>query len=216
MISDDWRPYLQKEFSEPYFQQLAKFLHTAYQRETIYPPKNQVFSAFAYPLENLKVVILGQDPYHGEGQANGLAFSVKANLPLPPSLRNIFQEIKTDCGCCHCRNGDLTGWSKQGVLLLNNTLTVRVHQPGSHRGLGWEVFTTNIIKLCNQQPQPLVFMLWGKDAQTKKSLLNKNKHLILTAAHPSPFSAHHGFFGCRHFTKANQFLKVKRGTEIVW
>lgn len=216
MISDDWRPYLQKEFSEPYFQQLAKFLHAAYQRETIYPPKNQVFSAFSYPLANLKVVILGQDPYHGQGQANGLAFSVKANQPLPPSLRNIFQEIKTDCGSCHCRSGDLTCWSKQGVLLLNNTLTVRAHQPGSHRGQGWEVFTTNIIKLCNQQSQPLVFMLWGKDAQTKKNLLDKNKHLILTAAHPSPFSAHHGFFGCRHFSQANQFLKEKRGREIAW
>lgn len=216
MINADWRPHLQAEFCQPYFQQLADFLHTAYQKEIIYPPKNQVFNAFSWPLKELKVVILGQDPYHGKGQANGLAFSVKANMPLPPSLRNIFQEIKTDCGACQCDNGDLSRWSKQGVLLLNNTLTVKAHQPGSHRQRGWETFTTNIIKLCNRLPQPLVFMLWGRDAQTKATLLNKKHHLVLMAAHPSPFSAHHGFFGCRHFSQANQFLKAHGRQEIIW
>lgn len=215
-IHASWQPYLQKEFKQPYFLSLANFLKKAYQSETIFPPKQQVFSAFAAPLEQIKVVILGQDPYHGKGQAHGLAFSVSPHVPLPPSLQNIFQEIKTDCGECRHQNGCLTSWSQQGVLLLNNTLTVKQNSPGSHRHKGWEQFTTKIVTILAQRKQPIVFMLWGRDAQTKASLITTPPHLVLQAAHPSPFSAHRGFFGCKHFSRANAFLCQHGLKPIVW
>jgi uracil-DNA glycosylase len=211
-----WKPYLQAEFAKPYFANLSNFLRDAYHTKTIYPPKNQVFSAFATPLDKVKVVILGQDPYHGPKQAHGLAFSVPQTTPAPPSLQNIFLEIKNDVGCKLPRSGNLNCWATQGVLLLNNTLTVEAGQPGSHRGWGWEEFTTAMIKILNHDKDHLVFLLWGKDARAKKALLSPHKHLILEAAHPSPFSAHSGFFGCRHFSQANAYLREHNLPEIVW
>lgn len=217
-MHDSWRPYLKAEFGQPYFQKLSAFLRQEYSSQTIYPLKPQVFSAFDHtPLDQIKVVIIGQDPYHGPHQANGLCFSVQPQVSIPPSLQNIFKEIQTDLP--HTpppKNGDLTRWADQGVLLLNNTLTVRAHQAGSHRGQGWEEFTTHMIELINDQCLGIVYLLWGRDARNKKSMIDSEKNLILEAPHPSPLSAHNGFFGCRHFSQANAYLALQGKEPIVW
>jgi len=211
-----WKPVLQSEFEKPYFQELSKFLTDAYASKTIFPPKAQVFSAFTTDLNNVKVVIIGQDPYHGPRQAHGLSFSVRPEVAAPPSLQNIFKEIHDDLGSPLPANGNLQRWAEQGVLLLNNTLTVEAHRAGSHRGYGWEQFTENIIRHLSGSRPHLVFLLWGRDAKTKTALINQQKHLILEAAHPSPFSAASGFFGCRHFSKTNEQLKAWDLDEILW
>ena len=211
-----WKPILQAEFQKPYFQSLSAFLSEAYHQKPIYPPKSQVFSAFTTDLAQIKVVIIGQDPYHGPNQAHGLAFSVRPQVPIPPSLQNIFKEIHQDLGSPIPQNGNLDRWAKQGVLLLNNTLTVEAHHAGSHRGRGWEQFTENIIRFLSQHQDHLVFLLWGRDARGKKVFIDHNKHLILEAAHPSPLSAYNGFFGCRHFSKTNQQLQDWGLSPIQW
>ena len=211
-----WQAFLQSEFAKPYFQELSQFLHTAYAERTIFPPKTQVFRAFTTDLNAVKVVILGQDPYHTPGMAHGLAFSVPSTQPLPPSLRNIYQEIDQDIGRHANPSGDLTNWQKQGVLLLNNVLTVEAHQAGSHRGKGWETFTEATIRYLNAERPHLVFLLWGRDARSKKALIDTEKHLVLESAHPSPLSAYHGFFGNHHFSRTNQFLREHGITEIIW
>ena len=211
-----WHDFLQSEFAKPYFQELSRFLHTAYAERTIFPPKTQVFRAFTTDLNSVKVVILGQDPYHTPGMAHGLAFSVPSTQPLPPSLKNIYQEIDNDLGQHANPSGDLSNWQKQGVLLLNNALTVEAHQAGSHRGKGWETFTEAVICYLNDQRPHLVFLLWGRDARSKKPLIDTDRHLVLESAHPSPLSAHHGFFGNHHFSRANQFLREQGMDEIIW
>lgn len=215
-MHDSWKPILQSEFKQPYFQELSAFLKQAYLDKTIYPPKQQVFSAFTTDLNNIKVVIIGQDPYHGPRQANGLAFSVHAGVPLPPSLKNIFQEIHDDIGTPIPQNGDLTRWAKQGVMLLNNTLTVEAHLAGSHRGKGWETFTEHIIKYLNDHQPHLVFILWGRDARSKKTMIDQTKHFIIESAHPSPLSAYQGFFGSKPFSKCNDKLKEWGLSPIEW
>ena len=202
-----WKPILQNEFQKPYFKELSTFLSEAYRQKQIFPPKSQVFSAFTTDFNQIKIVIIGQDPYHGPNQAHGLAFSVRPNVAIPPSLQNIFKEIHDDLGIPIPTNGNLNRWAEQGVLLLNNTLTVEAHRAGSHRGKGWEQFTENIIRTLNERQTHLVFLLWGRDARNKKPLIDTAKHRVLEAAHPSPLSAYHGFFGCRHFSKANQQLQ---------
>lgn len=212
-----WQPYLKAEFEQPYFQQLSQFLKSAYQTQTVYPPRPQVFAAFDLcPLDQVKVVIIGQDPYHGPNQANGLCFSVRDQIPIPPSLQNIFKEINQDLGVPLPTTGNLERWAKQGVLLLNNTLTVQAHQAGSHRGRGWEEFTQHMISLLNQQRTGLVYLLWGRDARNKKDLIDDENNLILEAAHPSPLSAHNGFFGCRHFSQTNNYLLLQGQEPINW
>lgn len=214
---NSWKPHLKDEFGKEYFQSLSIFLKNEYQTQAVFPPKKEVFKAFDFfDLEKLKVVIIGQDPYHGEGQANGLCFSVKPEVKMPPSLQNIFKEIESDLGKKIPRNGDLTRWAKQGVLLLNNTLTVRKNLAGSHRGKGWEVFTKNIIRLINENKSGVVYLLWGRDAQEKESLIDDRNNLILKAAHPSPLSAHSGFFGCKHFSQANDYLMLQGLDPIDW
>ena len=215
-MHESWKPILQSEFDQPYFKDLSKFLHSAYETKTIYPPKQQVFSAFTTDLNEVKVVIIGQDPYHGPRQANGLAFSVHDDIQLPPSLRNIFKEVHDDVGAPMPTSGDLTRWAKQGVMLLNNTLTVEAHMAGSHRGKGWETFTEHIIKYLNDNRPHLVFILWGRDARSKKPMIDQTKHFIIESAHPSPLSAHNGFFGSKPFSKCNTQLD-KWGLEpIKW
>ena len=211
-----WKPVLQSEFEQPYFKELSDFLADAYASKTIYPPKQQVFSAFTTNLDDIKVVIIGQDPYHGPRQANGLAFSVHKGIQLPPSLRNIFTEVHNDTGAPIPADGDLTRWAKQGVMLLNNTLTVEAHMAGSHRGKGWEVFTEHIIRHLNNSRPHLVFILWGRDARSKKSMIDQSKHYIIESAHPSPLSAHNGFFGSRPFSKCNEQLNKWGYTTIEW
>jgi uracil-DNA glycosylase len=215
-MHESWKKYLQTEFAKPYFKELSEFLKTAYRQQTIYPPKGQVFSAFAAPLDDVKVVIIGQDPYHGPRQAHGLAFSVQPEVDVPPSLRNIFKEILSDTGRPIPSDGNLQRWADQGVLLLNNTLTVEAGRAGSHRGKGWEQFTDTMIKLLSDERDNLVFLLWGRDARNKKALIDDGKHLILEAAHPSPLSAHNGFFGCKHFSKTNVYLTMNGKTPIEW
>lgn len=204
------------EFEKPYFKELSGFLHVAYETKRIFPPKVQVFSAFTTDLNDVKVVIIGQDPYHGPGQAHGLAFSVRQGVQTPPSLVNIFKEIVDDVGGEIPASGNLNRWAEQGVLLLNNTLTVEAHRAGSHRGKGWEQFTENIIRYLDGARPHLVFLLWGRDARTKKALVDTGKHLVLEAAHPSPLSAYGGFFGCKHFSKANEQLAKWGYSEIKW
>ena len=215
-IDSTWRDLLKQEFSSPYFSALRDFLLTEKQTQTVYPPGPLIFNAFDHtPVPNVKAVILGQDPYHGEGQAHGLCFSVNDGVKFPPSLKNIFKELKTDIGMEEPLSGNLTKWANEGVLLLNATLTVRKSNAGSHQGQGWETFTDAAIKLLSNERENIVFILWGKYAQNKESLINpKNNHLVLKAPHPSPFSAHSGFFGCRHFSQANNFL-VKNGVEPI-
>ena len=215
-MHESWKPILQSEFDQPYFKELSKFLHEAYETKTIYPPKQQVFSAFATDLSNIKVVIIGQDPYHGPHQANGLAFSVHKGIQFPPSLRNIFKEIHDDVGVPIPDSGDLTRWAKQGVMLLNNTLTVEAHMAGSHRGKGWEIFTEHIIEYLNENRPHLVFILWGRDARSKKTMIDQSKHFIIESAHPSPLSAHNGFFGSKPFSKCNTKLKEWQLEPIKW
>ncbi len=215
-VHESWRAILGGEFEQAYFRQLSRFLSTEYQNKTIYPPREQVFSAFSCDISKVRVIIIGQDPYHGPGQANGLAFSVNPDITIPPSLRNIFKEINADTGAAIPNSGDLTRWAKQGVLLLNNTLTVEAHKAGSHRGQGWETFTENIIKYLNANSEHLVFILWGRDARSKKPLINTKKHLILESAHPSPLSAHNGFFGSKCFSKCNDQLKKWGKEPISW
>ena len=211
-----WKPILQAEFEQPYFKSLSEFLSDAYAHKTIYPPKQQVFSAFTTDLNNIKVVIIGQDPYHGPRQANGLAFSVHRGIQLPPSLRNIFKEAHGDVGAPIPSDGDLTRWAEQGVLLLNNTLTVEAHLAGSHRGKGWEIFTEHIIKYLNENRPHLVFILWGRDARSKKAMIDQSKHFIIESAHPSPLSAHSGFFGSRPFSRCNAQLDKWGLQAIKW
>ncbi len=216
-ISNDWLVPLKPEFSKPYYAKLYRQINEEYKSRVVYPPAEDIFNAFAFtPLSKVKIVILGQDPYHEEGQAHGLCFSVKPGTEIPPSLVNIYRELHEDCGCRIPNNGYLTKWADQGVLLLNTVLTVRAHQANSHRGIGWEEFTDAAIRAVNQIDRPIVFMLWGRPAQMKKSMLDNPKHLILEAPHPSPLSAYRGFFGCRHFSRANKFLKQNGIEPIDW
>ena len=216
-MHENWKPILKQEFDQDYFVKLSSFLKNAYATKSIFPAKHKVFSAFSAPPEEIRVVILGQDPYHNVGQAHGLAFSVQEGVQIPPSLVNIYKEIEAELGTKAAgRGGNLEAWASQGVFLLNNTLTVEAHQAGSHRGLGWETFTANIIKYLNENRSNLVFLLWGRDARSKSALIDGNKHLILEAAHPSPLSAHNGFFGCDHFKKTNEYLTANGLKPIEW
>lgn len=215
-MDDSWKPFLRHEFEKPYFKELASFLHSEYEHKVIFPKKSLVFSAFSTNLNEVKVVILGQDPYHTPGAAEGLAFSVPASQPIPPSLINIYKEIDNDIGHHSNQNGSLRSWQKQGVLLLNTVLTVEAHKAGSHRGKGWEIFTTEVIKYLNNTRPHLVFILWGRDARSKKVLIDAQKHLILESPHPSPLSAYAGFFGNHHFSKTNNFLRSHGLKEITW
>ena len=214
-IDESWKTALSDEFGKPYLAALAEFVRNEYKTHTIYPPAKLIFNAFDQcPFDNLKVVILGQDPYHGPGQAHGLCFSVNDGIDFPPSLRNIFKELKNDVGKEIPRSGNLTGWAKQGVLLLNATLTVRANLAGSHQNKGWELFTDAVIHKINEQKQNVVFILWGNYAISKSKFIDQNKHLVLSSVHPSPLSASRGFFGNHHFSLANEFL-VKNGLESV-
>ena len=215
-MHESWQPFLKAEFNKPYFKELSDFLHSEYERKVIFPPKKLVFSAFTTDLSGVKVVILGQDPYHTPGAAEGLAFSVPISQPIPPSLVNIYKEIDADIGAHANQNGSLRAWQKQGVLLLNTVLTVEAHRAGSHRGKGWETFTTAVISYLNSERDGLVFMLRGRDARNKKSLIDSSRHLILAAAHPSPLSAYNGFFGCKHFSKCNKYLEEQGKDPILW
>ena len=216
-IEESWKPLLQPEFDKDYFRTLTDFVRQEYRTQTIYPPGRLIFNAFNLcPFSQVKVVIIGQDPYHGPGQAHGLCFSVNDGIPFPPSLVNIFKEIKNDIGTEPPATGNLTRWARQGVLLLNATLTVRAHQAGSHQGHGWEAFTDSVIRLLADRKEHLDFILWGAYAQRKGAFIDRSKHLVLTSAHPSPLSAYNGFFGNRHFSKTNEYLKAHGMTEIVW
>ena len=216
-IQNDWLAPLSPEFKKPYYANLYKKIREEYASTQIFPPSDEIFTAFELtPLAEVKVVIIGQDPYHGDGQAHGLCFSVKPDIETPPSLVNIYKELNSDLGCYIPNNGYLTKWAKQGVLMLNTVLTVRAHQANSHRGIGWEEFTDAAIRILNEQDRPIVYLLWGKPAQMKKSMLNNPKHLILEAPHPSPLSAYRGFLGCRHFSKTNEFLRENGLEPIDW
>ena len=216
-IGNDWDALLKEEFEKDYYLSLREFLKAEYFSKKIYPPMNDIFNALRYTsYDEARVVILGQDPYHGEGQAHGLCFSVKEGVPFPPSLKNIFKEIKESLGIDTPRSGELVGWAKQGVLLLNTTLTVREGAPQSHKGRGWEILTDRIIELMNEKERPVVFMLWGGNARAKKSLITNKHHLVLECAHPSPLSAYAGFFGSNHFAKANEYLKARNEKPIDW
>ena len=214
-IEESWKALLQEEFDKPYFAELIAFVKNEYAQTRIFPPGKLIFNAFNHcTVDNTKVVILGQDPYHGPGQAHGMCFSVKRGTPPPPSLQNIFKEIKSDLGIDPPQHGELTSWADNGVLLLNTVLTVREGQPNSHKGMGWEQFTDRIIQLLNERQQPMVFLLWGGNARSKARLITNPAHLVLQCAHPSPLSAYNGFFGCRHFSKTNEFL-VSRGMKPI-
>ena len=217
MINNDWLQPLSAEFRKPYYRELYNFVNDEYSRRTVYPPSDEIFSAMHLtPLKDVKVVILGQDPYHEPGQAHGLCFSVKPGQEIPPSLENIYKELHDDLGCHIPNNGFLESWAKQGVLLLNTVLTVRAHAANSHQGKGWEHFTDAIIEAVEAQDRPVVYMLWGRPAQSKIPMLTNPKHLILKAPHPSPLSAYRGFFGCRHFSAANRFLQENGLEPINW
>jgi uracil-DNA glycosylase len=216
-IEEGWKQVLADEFEQPYFSVLTDFVRNEYKTHTIYPPAKLIFNAFDQcPFNQLKVVILGQDPYHGPGQAHGLCFSVNDGIDFPPSLRNIFKELQNDVGKEIPRSGNLNGWAKQGVLLLNATLTVRANLAGSHQNKGWEQFTDAVINKINEQKQHVVFILWGNYAINKSKLIDQNKHLVLSSVHPSPLSASRGFFGNRHFSKANEFLKLYGLEPVHW
>lgn len=215
MIQNDWLEPLTPEFCKPYYAELFKFVKEEYAARKVFPPADDIFNAFHLtPLHEVKAVILGQDPYHNDGQAHGLCFSVKPDVEVPPSLVNIYQELHDDLGCYIPNNGYLTKWAEQGVLMLNTVLTVRAHQANSHRGKGWEEFTDAAIRILNEQDRPIVFILWGSPAQKKAAMLHNPKHLILKAPHPSPLSAFRGFFGSRPFSQTNEFLK-KNGLEPI-
>ncbi len=217
-IEPSWGAQLSSQFQQPYFADLVAFLkQERSQGQVIYPPGGLIFNAFALtPFDAVKVLLLGQDPYHGPGQAHGLCFSVPQGIKPPPSLVNIFKEIHTDLGILPTKHGNLEAWARQGVLLLNATLTVRASQAGSHQGRGWETFTDAVISQVAQQHEHRVFMLWGKYAQQKAALIDTSRHLVLQSPHPSPFSADKGFFGCRHFSKANDYLKLHGATPVDW
>ena len=216
-IGNDWDGILASEFSSPYYLELRAFLKEEYRTRRIYPGMYDIFNALkTTPFANVKCVILGQDPYHGAGQAHGLCFSVRPGVEPPPSLKNIFRELQSDIGVPEPPTGDLTPWAKEGVLLLNTTLTVREGQPQSHKGHGWETLTDAIIRALNGADHPIVFLLWGSNARSKKALITNPRHLILEAAHPSPLSAYNGFFGCRHFSRANDFLRAHGVAPVDW
>jgi len=216
-FTNDWKMLLDPEFEKEYYKQLHNFLAQEYRSRTIYPDMYEIFSTLqctAY--SDVKVVILGQDPYHGPGQAHGFSFSVKPGIDIPPSLQNIYKELASDLGCYIPKTGYLKKWADQGVLLLNAVLTVRAGQANSHKGMGWEIFTDRVIELLNEREKPVVFLLWGRNARNKKALITNPNHLVLEAAHPSPLSAYNGFFGCRHFSKANDFLQSHGMTPVDW
>ncbi|SDL27699.1 uracil-DNA glycosylase [Catalinimonas alkaloidigena] len=216
-IAPSWKDHLQPEFEKPYFRELVSFVKQEYKTTTVYPPGNLIFNAFDHcAFDEVKVVILGQDPYHGPNQANGLAFSVADGVTKPPSLINIFKEIEQETGKPVPKSGNLERWADQGVLLLNATLTVRARQAGSHQKKGWEIFTDAVIKTLSEQKEHLVFMLWGAYAQKKGAVIDGKKHLVLQSAHPSPFAADRGFFGNRHFVQANEYLRQHGKAEIDW
>ena len=216
-IGNDWDALLEDEFKKDYYLALREFLKAEYFTKTVYPPMNDIFNALKYTsFQNTKVVILGQDPYHGPGQAHGLCFSVREGIPFPPSLQNIFKELYAEYGFQPPKSGELTAWARQGVLLLNTTLTVRQATPQSHKGHGWETLTDTIISLLNQKEEPVVFLLWGANAWAKKALIKSSKHLVLECAHPSPLSAYRGFFGCNHFKTANEYLEKNGLAPIDW
>ncbi len=217
-LDSSWKKRFADEFSKPYFAELAAFVKNEYKNEVVYPPPKYIFRAFDLcPFEKVKIVILGQDPYHGARQANGLCFAVNEDVTLPPSLQNIFKEIESDLGksLVH-RSGDLSRWAEQGVLLLNATLTVRAHVAGSHQGRGWELFTDTAVRVLSEEREHLVFMLWGNYAKAKGAHIDRARHLVLEAAHPSPFSAANGFFGCKHFSRANDYLIAQGETPVDW
>ncbi|NND78178.1 MAG: uracil-DNA glycosylase [Flavobacteriales bacterium] len=216
-IQSSWKKLLADEFEKSYFRELADFVKREYTEYTVYPPGNEIFNAFAHcSFKDLRVVIIGQDPYHGPGQANGLCFSVKDGITFPPSLRNIFKEIKSDLGKDIPASGDLSKWADQGVLLLNATLTVRARTAGSHQKKGWEQFTDAVISCINDQKENVVFLLWGAYAQKKGAIIDRQKHLVLSSAHPSPFSADRGFFGNKHFSQTNSYLTSKGMDPVNW
>ena len=216
-IANDWLPVLQPEFNKEYYRNLYQKIKEEYNTRQIFPASEEIFNALHLtPLNQVKVVILGQDPYHEIGQAHGLCFSVKKGVDIPPSLVNIYKELHDDLGCTIPNHGCLTKWAEQGVLMLNTVLTVRAHQANSHKGLGWEQFTDAILAAVNRQDRPVVYLLWGAPAQRKKVMLTNPKHLVLEAPHPSPLSAYRGFFGCRHFSKTNEFLQANGCEPIDW
>lgn len=216
-IGNDWDELLKDEFSKDYYLQLRKYLVDEYNHNTVYPNMHDIFNALRYTsYKDTHVLLLGQDPYHGPGQAHGLCFSVKKGVTPPPSLKNIYKELADELGCTIPEHGELTKWTNQGVLMLNTCLTVRRGQPNSHSGKGWEILTDKIITLINEKEEPVVFLLWGRNAQNKEKLITNPNHLILKCAHPSPFSAYNGFFGCNHFKMTNQFLKEHGLEEIDW
>lgn len=216
-LTGAWEEALKEEFSKEYYKKLFVFVKEQYGKTAVYPKSDEIFTAFHLtPLNQVKVVILGQDPYHNEGQAHGLCFSVKPQVEIPPSLVNIYQELHDDLGCYIPDNGYLQKWADQGVLLLNTVLTVRAHQANSHQGKGWEEFTDAVIRAVNEQDRPIVYLLWGRPAQSKIPMLTNPKHLILKAPHPSPLSAYRGFFGCKHFSRCNDFLKENGVDPIDW
>jgi uracil-DNA glycosylase len=216
-IEASWRRRLAAEFTQPYYLALQEFVHNEYQSQTVYPPEAELFRAFdVCPFDTVKVVILGQDPYHGPGQANGLCFAVNQSVAPPPSLRNIFKELDADIGAAVSRDPDLSRWSRQGVLLLNATLSVRAGAAGSHQGKGWEQFTDAAVAALSRDREGLVFLLWGNSARKKGAGIDRSKHLVLESAHPSPLSAHNGFLGCRHFSRTNAYLKERGWSGIAW
>ena len=216
-IEESWKKVLAEEFEKPYFAELVGFVKSAYRNGVVYPPPGKIFNAFnRTPFDKVKVVILGQDPYHGDNQAHGLCFSVNPGVEIPPSLRNIYQELHDDLGCYIPDNGYLKKWADQGVLLLNTVLTVRAHAAFSHKDHGWEQFTDAIIRAVDAEDRPLVFLLWGRPAQMKAEMLHSRRHLVLTAPHPSPLSAYRGFFGCRHFSRTNDFLRASGVEPVDW
>ena len=216
-FNNSWDILLKDEFQKPYYLNLRKFLVEEYKSQTIYPHMNDIFNALKYTdYKDVKVVILGQDPYHQPNQAHGLCFSVKKGVNPPPSLQNMYKEIYAEYGFPIPQHGELTYWAQQGVLMMNTVLTVRESQPNSHKGMGWEIFTDNVISLLNQRPDPMVFLLWGANARAKKKIITNPNHLVLESAHPSPLSAYNGFFGNGHFRKANEFLKQNKLSEIDW
>lgn len=216
-MEEGWKARLAGEFNQPYFSELSDFVHAEYARAHVYPPPTYIFRAFnECPFNDVAVVILGQDPYHGEKQANGLCFAVNPGVSTPPSLQNIFKEIETDLGHTVSHDADLSRWARQGVLLLNATLTVRAGLAGSHQGRGWERFTDAAVKALSEEREGLVFLLWGNYAKQKGAHIDRTKHLVLEAAHPSPFSAHNGFFGCKHFSQTNTYLARKGKRPIEW
>lgn len=216
-IEESWKEVLSPEFEKDYFIRLTDFVRQEYQTTTVYPPGKLIFNAFNLcPYPKVKVVIIGQDPYHGPGQAHGLCFSVNDGVPFPPSLQNIFKEIQSDLGSPIPETGNLTRWAEQGVLMLNATLTVRAHQAGSHQRRGWEEFTDAAIRALAENREHLVFILWGAYAQKKGAFISRDRHLVLTSVHPSPLSAYHGFFGNKHFSRANAYLEAHGETPIVW